>query len=166
MQLRQDVFKDVSPDDPPRALKCSTLLPRQQPVLVWGHKEEKWKFLLYGGRGGRGHYQIHTLVLYKIPRLHHPPLSIWRAEILFLPPPLACLPEHTNSYKHNTHTYVPKQVIFGKSKSANKEGTARNSKVSLATYDAVEGLHDPGAKRKKGKGAAGMAKKFAKRRVK
>ena len=82
------------------------------------------------------------------------------------PPPLACLPEHTNSYKHNTHTYVPKQVIFGKSKSANKEGTARNSKVSLATYDAVEGLHDPGAKRKKGKGAAGMAKKFAKRRVK
>ena len=64
------------------------------------------------------------------------------------------------------NAYIPKQVMIGKSKSADKEGAARNSKASLAAYDAVEGPHDPGAKRKKGKGAAGKAKKFTKRRVK
>ena len=50
--------------------------------------------------------------------------------------------------------------MIGKSKSADKEGAARNAKTSLAAYDAVEGPHDPGAKIKKGK-----AKKFTKRRV-
>lgn len=58
------------------------------------------------------------------------------------------------------------QVMIGKSKSADKEGTARSSKESLASYDAIEGPYDPGAKRKKGRGALGKAKKFTKKRVK
>lgn len=56
--------------------------------------------------------------------------------------------------------------MIGKSKSADKDGAARSAKESLAAYDAVEGPRDPGAKRKKGKGAAGKAKKFTKNRVK
>ena len=56
--------------------------------------------------------------------------------------------------------------MIGKSKSADKEGAARNSKTSLAAFNAVEGPHNPGAKRKKGKGAAGKAKKLIKQRVK
>lgn len=56
--------------------------------------------------------------------------------------------------------------MIGKSKSADKDGTARSAKASLAAYDAVEGPRDPGAKRKKGKGAAGKAKKITKGRAK
>lgn len=58
------------------------------------------------------------------------------------------------------------QVMIGKSKRADKDGTARSAKESIAAYDAVEGPHDPGAKRKKGKGAAGKAKKFTRNRAK
>ena len=58
------------------------------------------------------------------------------------------------------------QVMIGKSKSADKDGAARSAKESLAAYDAVEGPHDAGAKRKKGKGAAGKAKKVTKSRAK
>lgn len=56
--------------------------------------------------------------------------------------------------------------MIGKSKSADKEGASRSAKASLAAYDAVEGPRDPGAKRKKGKGAAGKAKKITKGRSK
>lgn len=56
--------------------------------------------------------------------------------------------------------------MIGKSKSADKDGTARSAKESLATYDAIEGPRDAGAKRKKGKGASGKAKKVTKGRAK
>lgn len=56
--------------------------------------------------------------------------------------------------------------MIGKSKSADKDGAARSAKQSLAAYDAVEGPRDLGAKRKKGRGAAGKAKKITKNRSK
>ncbi|CAM9794454.1 unnamed protein product [Scytosiphon promiscuus] len=64
------------------------------------------------------------------------------------------------------HLKILNSVMIGKSKSADKDGTARSAKASLAAYDAVEGPRDPGAKRKKGKGAAGKAKKITKGRAK
>lgn len=56
--------------------------------------------------------------------------------------------------------------MIGKAKSADKEGTARSAKESLVAYDAVEGPRDPGAKRKKGRGASGKIKKLTKKRAK
>ncbi|CAN0213700.1 unnamed protein product [Pylaiella littoralis] len=64
------------------------------------------------------------------------------------------------------HLKILNSVMIGKSKSADKEGASRSAKASLAAYDAVEGPRDPGAKRKKGKGAAGKAKKITKGRSK
>eukprot|EP00752_Nemacystus_decipiens_P018305 g16421.t1 len=64
------------------------------------------------------------------------------------------------------HLKILNSVMIGKSKSADKEGTSRSARESLAAYDAVEGPRDPGAKRKKGKGAAGKAKKITKGRAK
>lgn len=62
--------------------------------------------------------------------------------------------------------FFNRQVMIGKSKSADKDGAARSAKESLAAYDAVEGPRDAGAKRKKGKGATGKAKKITKSRAK
>lgn len=62
--------------------------------------------------------------------------------------------------------FLYRQVMIGKSKSADKDGAARSAKESLAAYDAIEGPRDAGAKRKKGKGAAGKAKKITKSRTK
>ncbi|CBJ25930.1 Ribosome biogenesis regulatory protein homolog [Ectocarpus siliculosus] len=64
------------------------------------------------------------------------------------------------------HLKILNSVMIGKSKSADKDGTARSAKESLAAYDAIEGPRDAGAKRKKGKGASGKAKKVTKGRAK
>ncbi|CAB1097939.1 unnamed protein product [Ectocarpus sp. CCAP 1310/34] len=64
------------------------------------------------------------------------------------------------------HLKILNSVMIGKSKSADKDGTARSAKESLAAYDAIEGPRDTGAKRKKGKGASGKAKKVTKGRAK
>lgn len=58
------------------------------------------------------------------------------------------------------------KVMIGKAKSADKDGAARSAKQSLAAYDAVEGPVHVDAKRKKGRGASGKAKKFTKNRAK
>lgn len=67
---------------------------------------------------------------------------------------------------HTAAASVMLKVMLKKSKSADKEAAARSAKESLVAYDAVEGPRDQGARRKKGRGAIGKAKKITKKRAK